>query len=71
MSPLHKRIKSIQGMGINLKDKTYPLEKRSSGKDRNRASHSQQEYEWPIEDSGQRDDFVSRVYRDTGFICEI
>ena len=65
----NKPIKELS-QGMNLEEKTHRLGANSPKKDCNPRLLLEEKYNRPIGNTCKRD-FVSQIYRDTGFICEI
>jgi hypothetical protein len=70
MSQSKREIKKKFKKTINLEDETHLLAKKSHKKYSNLSSLLPENHNKRIEDVRKRD-FVSRVYRDLGFICEV
>ena len=66
----NRKINKELSQGMNSEKKTHQLVAKSPKKDCNPNSLLQEKYNRRIVNSRKRD-FVSQIYRDTGFICEI
>jgi len=64
-----RKIKKELSHGMNSEEKSNQLIEQSPKKDLNPTSLLQEKFNRRIENICKRD-FVSRVYRDLGFICE-
>ena len=65
-----RKINKELSQGMNSEEKTHQLVEQSPKKDCNPTSLLQEKYVRRIENTRKRD-FVLRVYRDTGFRCEV
>ena len=65
-----RKINKKSNQGMNSEEKTPQLVQQSPKKDCNPTSQLQKKFNRRIENTRKRD-FVSLVYRDTGFICEV
>ena len=66
----NRKNKKELSQGMSSEEITHQLVEKSGKKDSIPTSLSQDEYNKRIEYAKERD-FISRVYRDTGFICEV
>ena len=69
MLQIDRKIKKLLSHGMDPEEKSNQLIKRSPEKNCNSTSRLQEKYNRHIKNIRKRD-FVSRVYRDLGFICE-
>ena len=65
-----RKINKELSQGMNSEEKTHQLVQQSANKDCNPTSLLQEKSNSRIENTRKRD-FVSLVYRKTGFICEV
>ena len=65
-----RKINKELSQGMNSEEKTHQLVQQSPKKDCNPTSLLQEKSNSRIENTRKRD-FVSLVYRKTGFICEV
>ncbi len=65
-----RKINKELSQGMKSEEKTHQLVEKSPKKGCNPTSLLQEKYNRRIENTRERD-FVSQIYRDTGFICEI
>ena len=65
-----RKINKELSQAINAEEKTHQLVEQSPKKDCNSTSLLQEKSNKRIENTRKRD-FVLRVYRDTGFRCEV
>ncbi len=70
MSQSDRKTNKELSQGMNSEEKTQQLVQQSPQKDCNPTSLLQEKFNRRIENTRKRD-FVSQIYRDTGFICEV